>query len=76
MVGVEVGSKAPGKPSILVESPLSPCLSCLPSSALPSLIQTSGSPKEFLEVAVSEVVGAGGGWVLESGVREVGGGVG
>lgn len=69
-MGVEIRSKAPGKLRIL-ESQLSPGLSSLPSSApLPSLIQTSGSLKEFVEAAVSRVVGSGGDWVLESGVSE------
>lgn len=61
-MSVEVGSKALGKQNLGGATPF-PCLFCLLFSfALPSLIQTSGSPMEFLEASVSGVVGSGGGW--------------
>lgn len=77
-MGVEISSKALGKPKILVESQLSlVCLACPP---LPSpfsfkqvaLSSLSLSLEEFLEAAVSGAVGSGGGWSRSQGSQEVG----
>lgn len=82
MVGVKSGTKLQGSHESWWNHhcPLV-CLACpsLLCPPLPSLIQTSGSPKEFLEAAVSGVVESGGGWVAavrSQGGQEVGDGVG
>lgn len=69
MVSVEIRSKALSEAKNLGGLANVP-LSVYPAFLCPPSIQTSGSPKEFLEATVSGVVGSGGGWVLESGIGE------